>query len=139
MKGTKPTAGVPHHPVITSVLYKTTGHPSAEPAEKFAAMLQARTVGHLDHVDKDALVSALVEVVLARDGFEPDAHLHNGEPCEGCRSDYCPSPETVAAAILHAVALVETVLDQARTVLSNRMSVDMAAILIPRLKGPRSV
>lgn len=110
---------MPFHPVVTKVLFETTAAPNAEPAEKYAAQLMARTVGHLEHVHVGAIVSAYLEA-LDRD-LDPDVLADH--------------PDILGDEILRLTALVETVLDQARATLRTRLAADLATTLIPRLKG----
>lgn len=106
--------GAPMHPVVTKVVFETTGKSSTTgAAADYAAALLARTVRHLDSVDVGALVAAHLEVLEV------------------------PPAET-AAAILRTTALVETVLDQCKSSLRTRMAMDLSHTLIPRLKESRS-
>lgn len=117
---TRPTSGVAHHPEVTRIVFETSARPDTAPAEKYAAMLLARTVGHLEKVDVGAIVSAYLEAL--DEDLDPD-----------------DARDFLGAEILRITALIETVLDHARATLRTRMSVDMATSLIPRLKGPKSV
>lgn len=114
MSGTKPTAGTPFRPVITEITFRTTSRDDAGPAEKYAATFMARTVGHLEKVDVGAIVSAYLE---ARDSMYIDASHERAED------------------MLHLIALVETVLDECRAAMRNRLAIDIATTLLPRLKG----
>ena len=119
---TKPTAGVPVHggPVVTQVVFETTAPQESTTAAKYAAQLMARTVGHLEKVDVGAIVTAYLEGVDA--GLDP-ASLHQ-----------LLDHEELGAEILRLTALVETVLDQAKSTLRTRMAMDLATTLIPRLE-----
>lgn len=116
MSGTKPTAGTPFRPVITEITFRTTSRDDAGPAEKYAATFMARTVGHLEKVDVGAIVSAYLEAL--DEDLDPD----------DCR-------DFLGTEILRLTALVETVLDECRAAMRNRLAIDIATTLLPRLKG----
>jgi hypothetical protein len=145
---TKPTHGRAYRPSdnarVTKVTFETNAVESADTAERYSALLMARTVGHLEKVDVGAIVSAYLEEHTGTlfPGCLPASeckHSGDDEPCEICLVEYGPEPAAVAEHLLAATALVETVLDQVRSVLRNRMALDLATTLIPRLKGTRSL
>lgn len=108
--------------MVTKVVFETTAPQESTPAAKFAAQFAARTVGHLEKVDVGAIVSAYLEALDA--GLDP-ASLSQLDD------------EVLGIEILRITALVETVLDQARAALRNRLAIDIAMTLIPRLEGTR--
>lgn len=115
---TRPTEGRAHHPVITRVSFETTAKPDAEPAAKYAAALLARTVRHLDQLKVKDLVE---ETLRARPDYD-DLDYHE-----------------LDEARFSLQVLAEAVRLQAQDALRQRLSIDLATTLLPRLKGTRSL
>lgn len=118
---------------MIDVLFSSTAPLSPASARKVCSEHIARTVGYLDKVDVSALTEAVATALLERDGYEPDAHLHDDEPCASCAAKYGAPPSRVAETVLLSTALVETVLDEARKAIRLRMAIDVASNLLPRL------
>lgn len=115
-------AGVPYRPgpgepVITKVVFSTTGTPTDEPADLYARRFLARTVGHLDHITVEDLVQ---QALRARPDYR--------------ELDY----RELAIAHLLTEQLVESVLDAARLALRTRLAIDIASSLLPRLKESKA-
>lgn len=114
---TAPTQGVAHHPVITKVEFSTNGPVNQDPPAMYAGALLARTVRHLDQVTVEDLVT---ETLRARPDYND--------------LDYYE----LAKQRLVLEVLAESVLLRAQSSLRNRLGIDLATTLIPRLKGTRS-
>lgn len=103
---------------VVSVDFRSSLKPGQEAPAKVASQHIGRTLGHLDHVD----VGAIVTAYLATYDQELDpARLVDFE--DGF----------FAMEVLRITTLVESVLDEARKTMRVRMALDVASNLLPLL------